>query len=81
MNTDEARAALKAIDSALENVRLLCVYALNDLEDMEKTDKDFYDDDLIRARERASFAREILEALGYKVDHWFCGRVVLKAVE
>lgn len=81
MNTDEARAALKSLDSVLENVRLSCVYALNDLERMEKTDKGFDDEDLIRARERASFAREILEDLGYKVDHWFCGHAVLKAVE
>lgn len=80
MNTDEARAALKAIDSALEDVRLSCVYALNDFERIKEAGKDFDDDDFVRARERASFAREILKDLGYDVDHWFCGYVMLKVV-
>lgn len=83
MNTDEARFALKTLDSCIEGVRVECVNAINQWQRDKRLKEDgkCHEDDVHYSYVRARFAMDVLEVLGYEIDYYFCGHVVLKVVE
>ena len=68
----------------MREIKEACVSAIADHFKLEeRREKENWDwDDVWRLERKAdSLAHEILEILGYKVDHYFCGTPILKEVD
>lgn len=59
----------EASRECIRSIKIICVAATP-----LKTEDDYQ-------RGRKDMAIEILESLGYTVDHWFCGTAILKRIE
>ena len=78
--------ALKSAEYCMSNVRGECVEAIayaGEVSEKYKSGKlEGWDEtDLAKCKGEERLALRILEALGYKIDYYFCGTPILKRVE